>query len=334
MSHSSSHFLTLDSSKKPTVRKGVSFQSYIPPTLPGSDIPASRASRLQKVHVAIDVKVGTTMERVSKTLPDMGPFNTIAQELAVSYVEAHNESMKDEADPSTRQPTYWDSFEESLDKIVKQESVDDAPSNSTSFSLDALRSLLSRLESWNERSLRATLGTGQVLASEVEELLEEARIIGQRVELPVEVLTKLRVLQKVGDTFANKVRAKLTLKGKEKVPLRVLTDFMKEAESLPIETEEVRFFRNQRGRIQALCHSAQKASRDKSLEKSKDVTIEAAEIRAILPIWISSKLKCLWQSGCRKRWPKRTSVRRFPSKRLNSCLKIRPQHSSSQRIVR
>ena len=223
------------------------------------------------------------MERISKTLPDMGPFNTIAQELAIAFVEAQNEVMKEEADASSRQPTYWDAFEESLDKMVKQETIDEGSSTSTSFSLDALRSLLSRLESWNERSVKATLGTGQVLATEVEELLEEARIIGQRVELPVEVLTKLRILHKVGESFANKVRAKLTLKGKEKVPLRVLTDFMKEAEALPIETEEVRFFRNQRGRIQALCHSAQKASRDKSLEKSKDVTVEAAEIRAILP---------------------------------------------------
>lgn len=107
--------------------------------------------------------------------------------------------------------------------------------------------------------------------------------MGQRVELPSELLTKLRILQRVGETFAAKVLSKLDLKGKEKVPLRVLTDFMKEAEALPIETEEVRFFRNQRGRIQAICHSAQKASRHKSLDKSKDVTVEAAEVRAVLP---------------------------------------------------
>ena len=283
MSHSSNHFLTLDATKKPTVRKGVNFQSYIPPVLPGGKQPPSRSAQLNKVHVAIDTRVGSTLERVTKTLPDMGPFNVIAQELAVEFLEAQAQAMKDDVDSGSKPSTYWDAFEESLDKMVKQEIVDDRAPRASSFSLDTLRTLLSRLESWNERSIKATLGTGQVLSTEVDELLEEARIIEQRVELPVEVLNKLRVLQKVGETFANKVRSKLTLKGKEKVPLRVLTELMKEAEALPIETEEVRFFRNQRGRIQALCHSAQKASRDKSLEKSKDVTIEAAEIRAILP---------------------------------------------------
>ena len=283
MSHSSCHFLTLDANKKPTVRKGVNFQSYIPPVLPGAKVPASRASQLKKVHAAVDVKVNATMEKVSRTLPDMGPFNTIASELATEYFEALEDAMKVENDQSSKPSSYWDALEESLDKMVKTENVEDGASSASTFSLDALRGLLSRLESWNERSIRATLGTGQVLSSEVDELLEEARIISQRVELPSETLTKLRILQKVGESFATKVRSKLTLKGKEKVPLRVLLDLMKEAEALPIETEEVRFFRNQKGRIQAICHSAQKASQSKSLEKSKDVTIEAAEVRAILP---------------------------------------------------
>jgi hypothetical protein len=311
MSHSSSHFLTLDANKKPSVRKGVNFQSYIPPTLPGQTGSSSKASKLNKVHVAIDVKVNATMERVTKTLPDMGPFNTIAPEIAVAFLEAQEISMKEESEPFARSSTYWDAFEESLDKMVKQENVDEGSSQSSTFSLEALRGLLSRLEAWNERSIKATLGTGQVLSSEVDELLEEARIIGQRVELPGEVLAKLRVLQKVGDTFTNKVRSKLTLKGKEKVPLRVLTDFMKEAEALPIETEEVRFFRNQRGRIQALCHSAQKASRDKSLEKSKDVTVEAAEIRAILPDlqFVQAQVSMAeWVQKAMAKTDKRTSV--------------------------
>jgi hypothetical protein len=283
MSHSSSHFLTLDATKKPTVRKGVNFQSYIPPVLPGTKQPAPRANQLNKVHAAIDTRVGAIMERVSKTLPDMGPFNVIAQELAVEYLESQARSSSADSESGSKPSTYWDAFEDSLDMIIKQEDNHEGNGRSASFTLDALRSLLSRLEAWNERAIKATLGTGQVLSTEVDDLLEEARIIEQRVEMPVEILNKLRVLQKVGESFANKVRSKLTLKGKEKVPLRVLTELMKEAETLPIETEEVRFFRNQRGRIQALCHSAQKASRDKSLEKSKDVTIEAAEIRAILP---------------------------------------------------
>ena len=284
MSHSSNQFLSLDANKKPTIRKGVNYQSYIPPVLPGGKPPASRSSQLRKVHVAMDVKIGSTLDKLSKTLPDMGPFNSIAQEIATEYFESQTNAMKVESDPVTRSSNYWDGLEESLDKIVKHENVDDAGNAaSANFSLDSLRALLSRLEVWNERSIKATLGTGQVLSSEVDELLEEARVINQRVELPVEVLAKLRILQKAGEAFSNKVRSKLTLKGKEKVPLRVLTDLMKEAEALPVETEEVRFFRNQRGRIQTICHSAQKASKDKSLDKSKDVTIEAAEVRAVLP---------------------------------------------------
>jgi hypothetical protein len=282
MSHSN-HFLSLDANKKPIVRKGVNYQSFIPPVLPGPKLPASRSAQLKKVHVAMDVKIGTAWEKISRTLPEMGPFNSIAQEIATDYFEAQEDAMKLESDPVSRSSNYWDDLEESLDKIVKQENLDESTSQLTSFSLDSLRSLLSRLEAWNERSIKATLGTGQVLSSEVDELLEEARVVSQRVELPMEVLAKLRILQKAGEAFSNKVRSKLTLKGKEKVPLRVLMDLMKEAEALPVETEEVRFFRNQRGRIQAICHSAQKASRDKSLDKSKDVTIEAAEVRAILP---------------------------------------------------
>ena len=282
MSLSSNHFLSLDANKKPTVRKGVGYQSYIPPVLPGTKAPHPRSGQLRKVHVAMDIKVSTTLERVSKTLPDMGPFNTIAQELATEFLEVQDMAMKEEMDLTSRSSNYWDDLEVSLDKIVKNENVEESTSSS-SFSLDALRGLLSRLEAWNDRSIRATLGTGQVLSSEVDELLEEARVMGQRVELPGELLTKLRILQRVGESFAAKVFSKLDLKGKDKVPLRVLADLMKEAEALPIETEEVRFFRNQRGRIQAICHSAQKASRNKSLDKSKDVTIEAAEVRAILP---------------------------------------------------
>ena len=261
----------------------MNYQSFVPPVLPNKKAQVSRSSQLKKVHVALEVMVGTSYEKISRTLPDMGPFNMIDPTLAVEYFESSDSVMKDESDSSGKVGNYWDALEDSLEKMIKQENPDEGGSTTEGFSLDSLRTLLSRLEAWNDRAMRATLGTGQVLCSEVDELLAEARIISQKVDRPREVVTKLRILERAGQAFAEKVRAKLTLKGKEKVSLRMLTDFMKEAEALPIETEEVRFFRNQRGRIQAICHSAQKATKDKSLEKSKDVTIEAAEVRAILP---------------------------------------------------
>ena len=282
MSHS--QFLTLDSSKKPVVRKGVNYQSYVPPVLPGSSRPVSRAPELRKIQVALDARVASTLEKVGRTLPEMGPFNTIAAELASEYLCSSSSLLGEGICEDSKTASYWDEIEASLEKIVKQEIGEEGMNNrSSTLSLDSLRSLLSRLEAWNHRAITATLGTGQVLSREVDALLEEARLISVHVELPGETLTKLRILQKAGESFADQVRGKLNLKGKDKVALSVLTDLMREAEALPIDTEEVRFFRNQRGRIQAICHSAQKATKDKSLEKSRDVTVEAAEVRAVLP---------------------------------------------------
>ena len=279
MSHS--QFLTLDSSKKPVVRKGVNYQSYVPPILPGSVPPGSRAADLRKVQVAMESKIGSTLDKVSRTLPEMGPFNKISPELVNEYFKLMMGVSRADSADDVKSGSYWDDLD---DKNVKREPGEEGVSRSSSaFSFDSLRNLLSRLEAWNSRAIAATLGTGQVLCFEVDSLLEEAGLISVHVELPSEILTKLRILQRAGQSFAEQVRAKLTLKGKEKVPLKVLTDLMREAEALPIETEEVRFFRNQRGRIQSICHSAQKATKDKSLEKCKDVTVEAAEVRAILP---------------------------------------------------
>jgi hypothetical protein len=309
---SQSHFLTLDANKKPSIRKGVDYQSYIPAVLPGPKIGRPKGSgALKKVHVALDVKVGNVMEKMEKSFPEMGPFNMIAPEHASEYLKSITGSVKSDGVVRVPNSSYWDHLQDSLDKIVKQEGIDDGVLSSGGFSLESLRSLLSQLEAWNERAIRATLGTGQVLSSEVDELLEEARLIGKKIELPKDVLARLRVLQRAGQSFSSKVQTKLSLKTKEKVPLAVLTDLMKEAEALPIETEEVRFFRNQRGRIHTLCHSAQKATKDKSLEKSKEVTIEAAEIRAILPDLMFLKEKVSigeWVQKALSKVDKRASV--------------------------
>ena len=168
MSH---NFLTLDSTKKPAVRKGVNYQSFIPPVLPGKKSQGSRASQLKKVHVALAVSVGNSYDKISRTLPDMGPFNMIEPELAVEYFESQQAVMKDENESSDPVGSYWDALEDSLDKMIKQENTEDGGSISETFSLDSLRTLLSRLEAWNERAVKATLGTGQVLSSEVDELL-------------------------------------------------------------------------------------------------------------------------------------------------------------------
>ena len=254
--HHNTHFLLLDASRKPTIRKGVDYQAFVPVAIPSAqqatsikDEEDSQGDRFQSALSALSA--------IIKGVPEMGPFSRLSVE------RLRGRWPKIEGSPRMRPKP-------DQDVVMKTEDVP---------TIHSMRSIVATVDNWISRAVHATTGHEQADMDKVADLLTEAVSIEQY--LPADEITRLLNLSRIGQTFSQKVRKQLNPDGDDKFSVKVLTELLREAEELPVLTSEGRFLRDQKEKLAAVVQQAREAER--SLDKVKDLTTDASSLRVKLP---------------------------------------------------
>ena len=275
-------FLLLDTTRKPTIRKGVDYQAFVPVALPPKNPGPPLAEQIPS--------------EILKAIPEMGPFNRISIERLHGLW------------PTLETPGNHPPYSPQSQPVKPPTAFSTVPGTSPALRLANLKGTLAAVDDWISRCSKVGTENPQVPVEEVDALLAEANG-GLSEFISAEEISRLQSLMTRAVAFSAKVRRQLDPAGEEKVAVKVLADLLREAEELPVETHESRFLRDQKEKLRTLLH--QNAQAERSLDKFKDLTADAQALRVRLHNFqtvIDSVAVSEWAQKAQQRLEKRGPI--------------------------